>query len=263
VARPGLGLLLGVLLATGCVGRGSHSEVVAERDRLAERVRLLEASNESLSGERVRLIDQIEDLQQSEAELLESVGKLERRGTLLQQSLDEREAALAARSEELGRLRGTYDGLVSDLEAELQAGQIQIERLREGLRLNLSDAILFDSGSATLKPGGREVLARVATRLNELPDRVEVQGHTDDVPISRPFASNWELAGARATGVVRWLESRGVDPTRLSGVSFGEHHPVAPNDTAEGRARNRRIEIRLLPRAPAPAQEASEAPGGE
>jgi chemotaxis protein MotB len=69
------------------------------------------------------------------------------------------------------------------------------------------------------------------------------------VPIARGrYPTNWELAAARATGVVRWLEKQGVNPTRLTGVSFGEHHPVAPNDTPEGRAQNRRIEVRLLPK---------------
>jgi chemotaxis protein MotB len=259
-ARAALAALgLGVCL--GCVGLGAHREVVAERDRLAdekaqlaERVRLLEASNASLSAERVRLLEETEDLREKHASLEEGVADLQRRHDALSESLVAREAELASRSEEVTRLRGTYEGLVSDLEAEVQAGQIQIQQLREGLLLNLSDEILFPSGSAQLSVQGKDVLARVAGRLKALPDRVEVQGHTDDVPIATAlYPSNWELAAARATGVVRWLEGQGLQPSRLSGVSFGEQHPVAANDTPEGRARNRRIEIRLLPeRGPAP-----------
>ncbi len=265
--------LLPLALALGCVSLGAHREVVEERDRLAEanavlaeRTKLLEASNASLSAERVRLLEETEDLREARAELEEGVADLQRRHDELSGSLATREAELAARNEEVGRLRGTYEGLVSDLEAEVQAGQIRIQQLRDGLLLNVSDEILFPSGSALLSAQGRDVIARVAGRLKELPDRIEVQGHTDDVPISTAvYPSNWELAAARATGVVRWLEGRGIEARRLSGVSFGENHPVAPNDTPEGRARNRRIEIRLLPESggvapPAPDAALPDAP---
>jgi chemotaxis protein MotB len=259
----------GLVLCVSCVGLGSHREVVAERDRLAdekaqlaERVRLLEASNASLSAERVRLLEETEDLREKHAALEEGVADLQRRHDALSESLTAREAELASRSEEVARLQGTYEGLVSDLESEVQAGQIQIQQLRDGLLLNVSDEILFPSGSAQLSVQGKDVLARVAGHLKELPDRVEVQGHTDDVPIATAiYPSNWELAAARATGVVRWLEGQGLDPRLLSGVSFGQQHPVAPNDTTEGRAKNRRIEIRLLPeRAAATAEPPPQAP---
>ena len=118
--------------------------------------------------------------------------------------------------------------------------------------------INFEVNSARITTDSYRVLDEAAEVLKKYPTlRIEVQGHTDNVPIARgPYPSNWELAAARATGVVRWLESQGVDPTRLTGVSYGEFHPVAPNDTVEGRARNRRIEVRLLPmgeRSAAPA----------
>jgi chemotaxis protein MotB len=247
------------------VSLGNHREVVAERDRLlgenadfAKRVQHLEASNESLGAERVRLIEEIEDLRESQAALTESVADLERQEASLREVLSGREAEIALRTQGLESLRGGYQGLVADLESEVAAGQIEIERLREGLRLNVTDAILFDSGSARLKPAGQEVLGRVAVRLRELSHEVEVQGHTDNVPIqgalARRYPSNWELAAARATGVVRWLEEQGVDPARLTGVSFGANHPIAPNDSPEGRARNRRIEIRLLPASDEPTE---------
>ena len=140
----------------------------------------------------------------------------------------------------------------------MTAGRIEIDRLREGLRLNLSQEILFRSGSAQLNARGREVIGKVAERLAGTPQRIEVQGHTDDVGIqgslARRYPSNWELAGARAASVVRLLAEHGVSPDRMSAVSFGEFQPVATNDSAEGRAINRRIEIRLLPvEKPAPA----------
>lgn len=245
-------LLLALL--PGCVGRGTYNEVLAERDglaadkrRLSERVRQLEASSQSLDSERIRLIDELEDLRIAREGLERDVSRLERSEARLSENLEAREAELAATSEVLDGVRGTYETLVADLEAEVASGQIQIERLREGLRLNVAQDILFASGSTTLSPGGRQVLRKVAARLKDLPHRVEIQGHTDDVPVraSARFPSNWEVAAARASGVVRLLADSGVDGARLVAVSYGEFHPIADNGTPEGRLRNRRIEIRL------------------
>jgi chemotaxis protein MotB len=95
------------------------------------------------------------------------------------------------------------------------------------------------------------VLTKVSTELAKTPHRVEVLGHTDDVPISsrlkNTYPTNWELAGARAASVVRLFEENGLPGDRLSAVSRGEFDPRASNEDAEGRARNRRIEIRLIP----------------
>jgi chemotaxis protein MotB len=243
------------LLAAGCVTSGKYDRVVAERDalrtdkaQLEERVRLLEASTKSLDAERASLIDQMEDLRQEQETLQANLVRLRKKEAELSESLTAREAELASRGEELQSLRSTYQGLVSDLEAELAAGQIEIRQLREGLQLNMSQEVLFASGSAEVSRGGQVVLAKVAERVRGAPYQVVVQGHTDDVPIATErFPSNWELAGARASRVVRILAKDGVPGERLSAVSFGEYSPRASNDTEAGRARNRRIEITLKP----------------
>jgi chemotaxis protein MotB len=100
-----------------------------------------------------------------------------------------------------------------------------------------------------LKPEGQRVLEKIASVLMQHTNRqVHVIGHTDDVPIHRKFASNWELSTARATAAVRFLQERaGVDPRRLGALGYGEFHPAVPNTTAEGRAKNRRIEVVILP----------------
>jgi len=273
--------LLGVLLpSAGCVTRGVHQGVVEERDTLQHevellrnRARLLEASNESLSNERVKLIADVEDLGSEREKLATSVEELRVAKDELEQSLALTSSQLAARNAEVQQLRDTYDGLVSDLQSEVASGRVQIEQLRDGLNVKLSQAVLFPSGSAELSAEGAEVLGKVAGRLLELPHRILVQGHTDDVPIrgslAQRYPSNWELAGARAARVVRILAERGVPGERLSAVSLADTQPVASNDTPEGRAANRRIEIRLLPApAPAPAPEGSEptaaaSPAGE
>jgi chemotaxis protein MotB len=273
-------LLLGGLFASACVLPGKHAEVVAEldaqsaeRSRLEGRVKLLEASNESLSGERVALFEQVEDLRLVREELGERKTDLESQVQVLSARRDELETNLTARErevaeeqQEVGKLRSTYDDLVTELQSEVAAGRVQIERLREGLRVNLAQEILFAKGSAELSSAGRGVLSRVASRLAADDHRVQVQGHTDNHVIrgrlARIYPTNWELAGARAAAVVRILEREGVAAGRLAAISYGPNRPVAPNKTAEGRARNRRIEIRLLPTegADAPAAESADAP---
>ena len=244
-ATSTLAALLVAAAAPGCVTRGKYNGVVDDLERERQRVAALEKSNEALGGERLKLIDEMEDLRVNKDQLTEDVAKLEKTRDLLTANLREHEAKVA----ELSKRSTEYEGLVHDLEKEVSSGQIQITQLREGLRLNLAQDILFRSGSATLEPYGVELLTKVSEQLAKFPQQVEVQGHTDNVPVSKSsrWGTNWELAAARAASVVRLFEKHGVDPAHLRAVSYGEHAPVDTNDTAEGRARNRRIDIRLKP----------------
>jgi len=244
-------LALLALSAGGCVTRGKHESIVGaleqENADLSTRVRDLERSNKSLDEERVKLLDEMENLREVKETLASDIEKLTKTRDLLTEHLRKRESEV----EELSQLKSTYSGLVSELESEVATGQIQIEQLRDGIRLNLPQEILFPSGSAALDPRGEAVLLKVAGKLQEPTHRIEVQGHTDNVPISGAltsrFATNWELAAARAARVVRLFESAKIDATRLSAISHGQWQPVAPNDDPKGRALNRRIEIRLIP----------------
>jgi chemotaxis protein MotB len=265
--RVALPLVLVPLLAISCVSRGVHEEVVGALETknadLEQRVKDLERSNAALGEERVALLDEMEDLRQARDGLERDVAKLQRSKDLLTSHLREREAQVA----QLSRVSSTYKSLVTDLESEVAAGQIQIEQLRDGIRLNLPQDILFPSGSATLQASGAAVLRKVADRLKDKPHRIEVRGHSDNVPLSpalvRRYGSNWELAAARASSVVRLLADQGIDPTRLTVLSFGEYAPVASNDTPEGRARNRRIDIRLIPPHGGEREDATEATPSE
>lgn len=213
----GVAVLLSGTLA--CVTRGTYDTLAQERDALAAQKATLEA--------------QLGSLEDSKQELTAELSERERR---------------------VAEMRGTYDALVEDLESELSSGQVEIEQLRNGIRLNVSDEILFPSGSARLDERGRELLEKVATQVVDTPHRVEVEGHTDDVPITGALTSryptNWELAAARAARVVRLLEQGGITGSRMRAVSRSEFDPVTANDSAEGRRRNRRIEIRLVPATP-------------
>ena len=144
-----------------------------------------------------------------------------------------------------------YEQLVNNLATEVDRQEITIKQMQSGVTLHLPEGVLFDSGSAQVKKTGTKVLNKVAKELQDVPYQTIVGGFTDNVPISKKlaqqFPSNWDLAAARATSVVRLLEDNGVPKGRLVAVSLGENQPVASNDTAEGRAQNRRIEIRLRP----------------
>ncbi len=232
-------------VAAGCVTKGSYDEAVRERDRLAKARRDLEVANQSLTAERLALIDQNEDLRISTERNEHEVVRLTRVKTELAENLEATAAQLAVRKAEIESMRSSYDGLVSDLESEVASGQIQIEQLRSGLKLNLSEEVLFPSGSASLNSSGDAVLRKVSRRLLESSHSIQVEGHTDNVPVARRYPSNWELAAARASSVARLLIELGIAPERLKVVSRAEFAPVAPNDSAEGRAKNRRIEILL------------------
>lgn len=165
--------------AVGCVSKGTYDEVAGERDRLAiarrdleNRVEQLEVANKSLTAERIALIDENEDLRISSEQNEREVASLTRVKSQLAENLESSKASLAARNAEIEKMRSSYDGLISDLENEVAAGQIHIQRLRSGLKLNLSEEILFPSGSATLNSSGTAVLKKVSRRLVELPHTI-------------------------------------------------------------------------------------------
>jgi chemotaxis protein MotB len=154
---------------------------------------------------------------------------------------------------EVGTVSKTYEDLLSEMKSEIEQGQIAITELKGKLTVDVVDKILFDSGQTEIRREGLAVLKRVVEILITVEDKViRVEGHTDSVPIggalAKRYPTNWELSAARALNVTRYLEKEGIDPALLSAVAFGEHQPIAENDTPEGRARNRRIAIILLPR---------------
>ena len=128
------------------------------------------------------------------------------------------------------------------------SGSVDVGVSREGIVISLAGNMLFDSGKSDLKPRGMILLDTLAERLKTMPNEIRVEGHTDNVPIATPlYPSNWELSSARATTVGRYLaEHSEIDPRRLIAAGYGEFRPVAPNDSREGRARNRRVDLVVL-----------------
>ncbi len=214
---------LAIAPLTGCVTQSKYDLMLAERDELA-------ASNEILRQQSGQLTRQSQRLASVAAGLSQE---------------------LALRDEEVEQLRREQEELMEELEIWVVAGLIKMELLKDGLHLVLSEEILFPTGSDELSDTGREVLTKLVEELEQLPYQIAVIGYTDNVPVGPRLAarypSNWELAGARAASVVRLFQGAGIPAQQLLVISRGESLPIASNDTPEGRAENRRIEIRLRP----------------
>src|SRR5262249_22637901 len=147
------------------------------------------------------------------------------------------------------------ENLEASLHKEVAADQVKIEQLEDGIRVRMSNELLYRSGAVELHPDGRAALDKVAGQLASMAaqgNHVAVVGHTDDVPVGRELAGRYptigELAGARASVVTRYLQEKGVAPAQLASVSRGQYDPVAPNDTAAGRAKNRRTDLLIRPK---------------
>lgn len=118
--------------------------------------------------------------------------------------------------------------------------------------IKINTDFLFSSGSIRLEPAATQIIKEVSKALAPLPNQIQVEGFTDDVPIhSLEFPSNWELSAARAASVVRLMAEFGVAPQRMAAVGFGQYRPVASNASAAGRSQNRRVDLVILASSPA------------
>lgn len=166
--------------------------------------------------------------------------------------IDAMEAALAeaaAREARAAKRIEEFNSMLRQLKSMIDAGKLKVRIVRNKMVIELPEAVLFPSGRAALKKDGVKILAEVGPVLASLKGRsFQVGGHTDNVPIkTKRFPSNWELSGARAIDVTKLLIEYGVPADRISAAAYADTQPVASNDTKEGRAQNRRIEIALVP----------------
>jgi chemotaxis protein MotB len=242
--------------------KGLQTDLGTEKEANAQ----LSADKSTLTQQKTELEQVKDSLQARSAELEAKTAQLTSQTAQLQQTqadlaaqkdaLAAQNAALAAEKQALEKeaadKQAQYQSLVGDLKKEVNEGQLKITQYKNMLTLDVADKILFDSGKADLKAPGKAVLMKVASALAKDDKVIRVVGHTDNVPLTAnaAFASNWELSTARATTVVRFLQEQGrLAPQRLLAEGRGEYAPVAPNDTPEGRQKNRRIEITLLDRS--------------
>ncbi|MGC2301537.1 MAG: flagellar motor protein MotB [Acidobacteriaceae bacterium] len=156
-------------------------------------------------------------------------------------------AASPAVHQDLQRLQAQLTGMLS---SQVAAHIVALKLGRDGLVISLRENGFYDSGSALPHPSTKATLDEVAAKIATTPYDIRIEGHTDNVPIhTAQFASNWELSTARATEMAKiFIVDYHFAPARISAAGFAEYHPVAGNDTPEGRSQNRRVDIIVLPR---------------
>jgi chemotaxis protein MotB len=210
-------------------------------------------------GENMTAVAALETARNDNAELAQRLQAIEAEKADLLALRNELSVQVQAKEEELAKLQGTYQDLETKMKEEIAKGDVRLSQAGGRIKVDLVDRILFDVGDASVTERGAEVLSRVGAVLAAVEDKkIQVSGHTDDLPISERLAdrypTNWELASARASNVVRFLEEKAKVPgRRLVAAAYGPWEPISSNKTGSGRARNRRIEIVLTPAlAPAP-----------
>jgi len=218
------------------VAESTYTKKVEETEGLNRQLGALEQVNKELKGENEGLKARVDELTKQVAEQKERVADLE-----------------MIKEQKVQEVSSEYNSMIDKMKAEIAQGQVTITELKGKLTVNMVEAVLFDSGKAEVKKEGLVVLQKVIDVLKDAKDKViRVEGHTDNVPIAgalaRVYPTNWELSAARAVNVTRFLQAQGIDPAQLSAVGYGEFKPVADNETKEGKAKNRRIEIVLVPK---------------
>jgi chemotaxis protein MotB len=256
--------LAAALLLAGCVSTGTYQKKEAEAakykaDWEAELAKAREIREQfaALRGEMDGIQAEARALQEkskaTEANLvtkqqeLNALREENARQAALVDELSKSKKKLEAAKADLEKRSAEYGQLAISLQTEIEQGRVELSELKGKLTVKMKDKILFASGSATVGKDGLAALAKVAEALRGVTGKViRVEGHTDNVPTGgAPWPSNWELSSARALAVVRALQDKGVDPTRLAAAGYAEFQPIAENETPEGRSMNRRIEIVL------------------
>jgi chemotaxis protein MotB len=149
------------------------------------------------------------------------------------------------------QMRGIAQDISKVLDSLVQGGQVKVTQNNRGISVEINASVLFASGQAQVRPETQRALQEVARVLATTEHGIQVEGYTDDAPISTSqFPSNWELSAARASSVVRLFIDSGVAEPRLSVIGYGPNRPLTSNDTAENRARNRRVTVMILAEAP-------------
>jgi len=255
-----------VVMASGCVTQKTFDAMKAERDNLDGELTArnqaiadlekkkagLETDKQSLQAALEAEQDKVKDLNGRIDKLLADMAAVTKDKSRLQASVQDMTTALAElekrRAEAEARVQ-EFKKLLDRFKKLIESGKLKVKIVEGRMVVELATDILFASGSATLSKDGKAAISEVAGLLASIPGReFQVAGHTDNVPIATAqYPSNWELAGARAITVVRTMVQSGMPSERISAASYADTKPVAPTDSNETRAQNRRIEIVVVP----------------
>lgn len=238
-------LITGVLVTTGCVSKKKYSAATSHVQQLRADSAAFE---DQLHGLRAQVYGLADNAKLTAEELAERKRELAMKDAELQEKakrMDDLDRRLKAQTDAMTSLRQKVaDALVNfkaeDLTVSMRDGKVYV---------SLSEKLLFPCGSAAVEPKGKEALGKLAAVMNSNRDNsMMVEGHTDSIPINKArFSDNWDLSTARATSIVRILIDAGLDPHRVTAAGRSEFAPIADNSTKEGRQKNRRTEIILIP----------------
>lgn len=249
-------LLSGLALSTvlfSCVSTKKYEAALGREQNLRDMNAQLNTQIADLGGklkesqdENSRLINQIDAAGQNAAELA-------RAANMTQQELEQEKKRLAQMRQLMDQQRQAIEGLrqkMTNALVNFRPEELSVTVKNGKVYVSLQENLLFPSGSAVVNPKGKEALGTLAQVLNQNPDiTVLIEGHTDSIPIKGRYEDNWALSTARATSIVRILTNTyNVEPTRVTASGRSKYEPVDSNETAEGRARNRRTEIILSPK---------------
>jgi len=145
------------------------------------------------------------------------------------------------------RMKKVAKSVLQAMQPLIENGQVRVTQSPRGVTVEINASVLFKSGEAVLQPQSTEALAAVAQVLGQVDNPIQVEGHTDNIPINSPnFPSNWELSSSRAGSVVRLFTERGVPAARMVAIGYADNRPVDTNATLDGRSRNRRVNVLIL-----------------
>jgi chemotaxis protein MotB len=233
--------------------KSSGAELSRKADNLNRQLtnsrQQLKTVNEALESKDKKLAQMAESRQ----ELEKSIKDLRAEKDTINDQLQSIRQAMVEKEKRFANLKETHGNLVAQLNKQIQQKELRISELKDRLKIQLLNKILFSPGNAVITSGGRKVLQEVADELKQIKDvQISVEGHTDNLPLSREsrevYHDNLGLSTARAEAVARMLRTMGVDAERLLASGYAMYRPIASNETPEGRQRNRRVEIVLTPR---------------
>ena len=267
VAAAGLGVL------SGCVTKKSFEQLRMEHDSTREQLDAKNARVSQLEQENDAQKRKLDAAARSERDLREAIAEEQRRAadqqariaklerdmavmlkdrSTMEASVADMAAALAElqkRKEQTEARMAEYRALLQKFRGLIDAGKLSVKIVDGRMVVVLATDVLFGSGSASLSREGKDAVSEVARLLASIPQRsFQIEGHTDNVPIrTAQYPSNWELASARSLTVLKTMLEAGMPADRISAAAFGDAKPAVSNETADGRAQNRRIEIIIVP----------------
>ncbi|HEY3445594.1 MAG TPA: OmpA family protein [Myxococcales bacterium] len=266
------------LLASGCVMQSTYDALQKDRDsikgdldkkksenaelqaqlealeqkskELGEKIKAAQAEIDKKEAELAKTTADRDSVAKAKAGLEADLSTMLKDKSKLQSSVEDMKAALAElskRKAEADARLAEFKGMLNRFKSLIDAGKLQVKIVDGRMVVALASDVLFASGQSKLSKDGEAAIAEVARLLAGIPDRkFQVEGHTDNVP-TKPPMTNWDLAAARAITVVRTMVDAGLPADRISAASFGENKPAKANDSPEGKAANRRIEIVVVP----------------